>query len=207
VPFGVNIQTFSPANQINAQRELGINPGSIVIAFRATQSQFKGMSYIIDCLRRIKSKSPICILTFDTRGLVDEFRGRFQIVELGWINDEKLTVQALNACDIFLMPSRAEAFGMMAMEAMACAKPVVVFDNTSLPEVVFAPNGGVAVPYCDIDALVSAVQKLIDDRTFREKLGSEARKLACEHYNFDDHFRKILEVYGEVLNRRNNQYH
>ena len=40
------------------------------------------------------------------------------------------------------MPSVAEAFGMMAVESMACGKPVIVFDGTSLPEVTRAPDIG-----------------------------------------------------------------
>lgn len=201
IPFGLNLDVFYPMDVEKAKRDLGILPGSLVIGFRATDSEFKGFSYIKKCLHRVRSNAPICLLTFDVRGLADEFRGKYQIVDLGWVNDESLMAQALNATDLFLMPSLAEAFGMMAMEAMACGKPVVVFDKTALSEVVFAPKGGIAAPYGDEDAFCGIVQKLIDDPAYRSGLGASARRLAVDHYDFEDHVNKIICLYEDVAFR------
>ncbi|TFG55916.1 MAG: glycosyltransferase, partial [Deltaproteobacteria bacterium] len=123
IPFGIDLEVFRPGDPEAAKRRLGIMPGSLVICFRAVSSEFKGLRYMIESLRRLREERPVCLLTFSERGLVDEFRGRFQLVELGWVNDETLAAEVYNAADVFLMPSTAEAFGMKAVEAMACGKP------------------------------------------------------------------------------------
>ncbi len=116
---------------------------------------------------------PITLLTFNETGLVDQFKDRFQVIDLGWLTDEDQTAEAINAVDIMLMPSIAESFGMMAIESMACAKPVIAFDRTALPETLFAPEGGVTVPSADVNSLVAVLERLIGDEEERLALGNE----------------------------------
>jgi glycosyltransferase involved in cell wall biosynthesis len=118
VPFGLDLNFFSAAACPNARKLFDILGNALVICFRVEQNEFKGVPYIIQALERIKSKQPICLLTLSSGGaLLQQFADRFQIVNLGWTNDEELVREALVAADIFLMPSVAEAFGMMAIEA------------------------------------------------------------------------------------------
>lgn len=202
IPFGIDLEVFRPGDPEAAKRSLGVMPGSVVICFRAVASEFKGLRYIMETLRRLRAERPVCLLTFNERGLVDEFRGRFQIVELGWVNDESLVAEAYNAADVFLMPSTAEAFGMMAIEAMACGKPVVAFDGTSLPGVLFAPEGGMMVPQGDVTALTAALERLLRDGSERSRLGQRALAIARAHYDVRDHVDRVLELYRDVLSRR-----
>jgi glycosyltransferase involved in cell wall biosynthesis len=153
-------------------------------------------------LRKIDSKQPICLITFQESGLLDEFKEKFKIIDLGWVNDTSIIVNAYNASDIFLMPSTAETFGMMAIEAMACGKPVITFDGTSLRDVIFAPEGGMSVPKGDIDAFLKELTMLIDNREARDKLGKKALNLANEHYNIEDQYDKTYALYEDVIARR-----
>ena len=82
------------------------------------------------------------------------------------------------AADLFVMPSPAEAFGMMAVEAMACGKPVIVFDGTSLPDITNTPRVGLPVPNSDVDALASAIRRLIENKQERFERGIAGRALA-----------------------------
>lgn len=201
IPFGVDLNLFKPLDSNASRRKFGIKPGSIVICFRSMVSEYKGLEYVIQCLQKLQTKYPVCLLTFHDKGQLTQFADRFQIIDLGWVNDLELTVEAYNAADIFLMPSTAEAFGMMAIEAMACGKPVITFDETSLPEVTFAPNGGISVPQGDADALLSSLQQLIENENQRLQLGRNALALAKKHYNFEDHAERLLELYKEVAAR------
>lgn len=198
IPFGIDLQKFRPNDSEKAKRELGIHPGSFVICFRAGDSQFKGLTYIKTVLQQLELNQNICLLTFDGKGEMNEFIGKYQIIDLGWVNDVDLAVQAYNAADIFLMPSTAEAFGMMAIEAMACGKPVIAFDDTSLPEVIFNPEGGISVPMGDTTALLSALERLRDHPDEREKLGLRARVLAEHHYDIKHHVDKLVALYQDI---------
>ncbi|MCX7187245.1 MAG: glycosyltransferase family 4 protein [Methylophilales bacterium] len=198
IPFGLDLNFFSPDAAPNARKRFGIPDDALVITFRAVDNDFKGLSYIIEALERINSKQPVCLLTFNSKGLLERFANRFQLVELGWTNDEELARDAFVASDIFLMPSIVEAFGVMAIEAFACGKPVIVFDGTSLPEVTFAPDVGLSVPMRDGEALFQALQRLIDNPIEREERGRKGREMAELHYGDDMYARRLAEVYRMV---------
>ena len=129
---------------------------------------------------------------------MEQFADRFQLVELGWTNDEEQARDAFVASDIFLMPSIVEAFGVMAIEALACAKPVIVFEGTSLPEVTFAPDVGIAVPMHDGEGLYRALQHLIDNPAEREERGRKGREIAERHYGDDLYAQRLAEIYKTV---------
>ena len=73
---------------------------------------------------------------------------------LGWVTDEDLLAQYRGATAL-LVTSRAEGFGLPAVEAMACATPVVAFANSAVEEVV--GDGGVLVPDGDVAAVADHV--------------------------------------------------
>jgi glycosyltransferase involved in cell wall biosynthesis len=108
---------------------------------------------------------------------------------------------ALSAADLFLMPSRGESFGLMAVESMACATPVVVAEGTALPDVIQAPGGGVSVPAASPGALAEAVAALLADEPRRLHIGRTARQIAEREYGFDLYVRRHLRLYEEVLRR------
>jgi glycosyltransferase involved in cell wall biosynthesis len=202
IPFGLDLTRFAPGDAGKAKKKLGIPQKNVVLCFRADPSAFKGLKYIDEALHRLAVDVPLTLLTVGCVDLLNSFRGRFQIIDNTWQLDDNAMLSIYQAADIFLMPSTAEAFGMMAMEAMACGKPVLVFDGTALPETIFAPQGGIAVPQGDVDALTHELELLISNRDKRLKLGEQARKLAEQHYNVENYVSKIIDVYKEVVAKR-----
>jgi glycosyltransferase involved in cell wall biosynthesis len=198
VPFGLDLNFFSPSAAPDARKRFGIPDNVLVLCFRSEMNEFKGLAYIIQALERIRGDQPICLLTFAKKGLLNCFADRFQLVELGWTDDEEMMRDALVAADIFLMPSTAEAFGVMAIEAMACGKPVISFDGTSLPEVTFAPDVGLSVPMKDAEALRHALQRLIDHPEERQERGRKGRLAAEQHYNVEMQADRLAKIYKEV---------
>ena len=77
------------------------------------------------------------------------------------------------SCDVFLMPSTGESFGMMAIEAMASAKPVICLADTAVEEVSRAPELGIAVPEGDAEAMAAAMRRLMGSR--RNAVGGARR--------------------------------
>ncbi len=204
VPFGVDLDTFKPGQGQEERKKLGIHPDNIVICLRATISEFKGLSYIIEALDKLETDKPLTILTFEYKNLLVKYLGKHQLIDLGWVEDPQVVSGAYRAADIFLMPSTAEAFGVMAVEAMASGKPIIVFDGTSLPEVVLAPEGGICVPP-NAEALREALKDLIENPQKRQQLGVQARRLAEANYNWDDHVEKMIALYDDFLARKQRQ--
>ena len=199
VPFGLDLDYFRPGDSVEAKRRLGIDSQRLVICFRSVDNDFKGLQYVMGALDKLDLDIPICLLTLNDKGRIDRFRDRFQIVELGWTNDDALLRDAFDATDVFLMPSLAEAFGLMAIEAMASGKPTICFEGTALPEVIFAPDAGVAVAKRDATALAEAIIRLATNPEERIQRGMRSRQLAEKYYDIHDQARHVADIYRNVL--------
>ncbi len=201
LPFGINLKFFSPSFTQKARERFNISDDKIVICFRSEDTHFKGYQYIMEALEKLETTKPICLLTVGKCNLLEQFRGRFEIIEHSWINDNVLLRDVLAASDIFLMSSVAEAFGVMAIEAMACAKPVIVFDGTSLPEVTFAPDIGISVPMRNSDALSNAIKHLIDNPEERLKRGNKSKEVAELYYDEKLYVKNLAKLYKDLLSK------
>jgi glycosyltransferase involved in cell wall biosynthesis len=201
MPFGVDLQFFAKSNGAAVRKKHRIPEDAIVISFRS-QEEFKGLKYIKEALGQMSTKSEIYLMTVANTGLLDEFKDRYNIVEFGWVNDSELLRDIIAASDIFLMPSTAEAFGVMAIEAMACSKPVICFEETSLPEVTDSPRSGIAVPMKDSAALADAITRLIENQDERLSRGRSGLNFAQRNYDENLHAKRMADLYRDVVERR-----
>ena len=202
VPFGLDLEFFKARDQVQAKARLGIEADRLVLCFRSVMNNFKGLQYVIEALDRLQVEVPICLLTLNDKGRVDKFKERFQVVELGWTNDDEVMRDVYDATDVFLMPSLADSFGLMAVEAMAFGKPTVCFEGTALPEVIFTPEAGIAVPSRDSATLVDAIKRLILNPEERLQRGMRSRQLAEQHYDIRQQAGRMAEVYRQVIANR-----
>ena len=199
VPFGLDLRTFSPGSKVEAKAKLGIPHDKIVVGLRALGGAFKGLEYSFKALELLPANLPIHVLTCQYEGLLSSISDKFQVTDLGEISGDIGMVEFFRAVDIHLMPSMAESFGMMAMEAAACGVPSVVFDGTPLPEICFAPEGGIAVEKGNFQKLSQAIYSLIQDEERRLSMGQKARYLAEQNYDFDTYAKSIFRVYEEAI--------
>lgn len=208
IPFGIDLSLFTERNDSKELRvKYGIDVNSFVVMFRQDPSPFKGMSYIIEALKRIADAKSITVLTVGAKGLINELHGKVgQIVEFEWLTDPKFIAELYSVCDVFLMPSTAEAFGLMAIETMASGKPIIVMDGTSLPEVVKSPEIGISVPQGDVRALAAQITYLKDNPDEAKYRGKLGRKLAEEEYQFKDYVERHIALYQELAARRASEH-
>lgn len=203
IPFGIDTNAFLPEHEKLASRKaLGIPKDDFVVLFRSTASEFKGLRYIIEALSLASPSRPTTLVTVDQKGLVKSLESKYNVIELGWVNEQALLPRAFSASDVLLMPSTAEAFGLMALEAMAASRPVICFEGTSLPGVTHAPECGIAVPMCDAVALRSAIDSLAADASEIERRGRLGRALADEHHSHELYLDRMASLYRGVLERR-----
>ena len=198
VPFGINQEIFKPESAEKVRVELGIDQDSVVIMCRMQDCDFKGGEIIKEMLRKFKSDKKITIITVSKEGLLSEFEGKFILKEYGWVKDDKFLAKLYQACDIFLMPSKVESFGMMAIEAMSCKKPVVVLEGTALPDTVNAPEVGIKCAR-NADALLKVTKDLVNDVDFRNNRAELSYQYALKEYGLDNYVKKIIKVYDSAI--------
>jgi glycosyltransferase involved in cell wall biosynthesis len=104
------------------------------------------------------------------------------------------------ACDVFVLPSvsRLEAFGIVALEAMATAKPVVVTDIPGVREVVTDGVEGLLADPVNADDLAAKIRQLLEDPSRRLSMGALGRRKVEERFSLERVADAIENVYREV---------
>ncbi len=203
IPFGIDPAAYlDDGEQRSSRKKLGIPESDFVILCRATNSEFKGLDSILESLMLRPPVRPTTVVTVDKRRLMRPIARDYNVVDLGWVDSEDKLKRILCACDLFLMPSTAEAFGLMALEAMAAGRPVISFEGTSVPSVTHAPECGIAVPMGDARALRDAIDMLAENPGEAQRRGDLGRVLASRHYARDDYLDALTSLYEEASHRR-----
>lgn len=105
------------------------------------------------------------------RGLSDS------VQRLGYVNDQDLAA-IYNAAVALVYPSVYEGFGLPVIEAMACGRPVVAANTSSLPEV--AGDAGILVDPFDVSSLRNAMMRILDDPRAACELGERGLARAAQ---------------------------
>ena len=201
IPFGVDTNIFHPLDKVECRRKFNIPDDAYVLACRwVSYNPAKGVKYLEKAFSLLSLDKPVYVITFDSGNQGIFKKDGFHFIDLGWVTDQTIVVDALNAADLFIMPSTAEAFGMMAIEAMSCSTPVIVFEGTALPDVVHAPNGGVSVSRNSED-LARAIHYLLDNFEIREGIAIEGLQIIQKEYKVDQYVSRHIELYESLLFR------
>lgn len=206
IPFGIDLNLFTGMEQDDAglRRKHLVPQDAFVLMFRQDLSEYKGMDYILKAIDYLPAelRKKLVLQTVGATGNLEEVKEKvWQVIEHPWVTDNKEIAELYRCCDVFLMPSTAESFGMMALEALASGKPIISFISTAVAEVTHAPDVGLAVPMGDAKALAAAIEGLWRNPEERLRRGQAGRQLAEAEYQFKDYVRRHLELYRELAQR------
>lgn len=104
-------------------------------------------------------------------------------------------------CDLLVLPSKTEGWGLSLMEAMACGKPVVASRVGGIPELVRDGTDGILVRAGDIRELADAILKLLKDPSARVTMGANGMA-RVRQFSWDETARIVLREYEAALQRR-----
>ncbi len=170
----------------------GVRPagrdGGVEVLFVGRQERRKGVDVLLDAAPILLQAAPDARLTLVGEEVTGEepWQEAFLQRHLGapWLTrvrfEGALPREALlahyAACDVVVVPSRYESFGLTALEAMIFAKPCVASDAGGLCEVVAGEETGLLVPPNDPAALAAALLRLVQDAALRKSMGVAARR-------------------------------
>ena len=112
------------------------------------------------------------------------------ISDVRFLGSRKDVENIIPGCDVLVLPSFSESFGLVLIEALACEKPVIGSNVGGITEIITDEVGLLINPY-DSSSLRSAIDKMVGDDTFRQVLASNARKRAID-------FSKVEIPYDEM---------
>jgi mannosyltransferase len=214
------MQRFRPAiagEPRRLRRELGLPEEGVLILFVGFFSADKGPHVLFESWRRIAGAggadtSLVYLgatesryyevdptLAKDIRDAADREGLSDRIV---FVEETRIIEQYYRAADVFVFPSRREAFGMALVEAMASGLPCIA---SRLPgvtdEIVQDGDTGWLVEPGDTDALSAALARLLGDRENARRMGRAARQAVESRFAIEHTARRTLAAYRRVSSR------
>jgi len=199
---GVDINYFSPAKgkeDIETTKEAYCNFDTPLIVNAARLVPKKNHIRIIKTISSIvkKGRQVKCVIAGDgsERGKLEkltEFLGISNEVVLAGNLGRKNVLNLFRSADVVALPSTLiredghhESFGIVAMEAAACGKPVIVGSLGGQPETVIHGETGFVINGDDVHAIEEAIETLIEDKHLAKKLGKAGRSRAVAEFSWE----------------------
>lgn len=203
IPNGVDLERFSPLPHKVTRGNQG---DEIWVACAARLIEGKGIDDLIRAFAVSGSQHHRLRIAGDgperkaLESLANSLGAEGRIEFLGIVLDMP---EFWQSSDIAVVPSNTfvESFGMAAVEAMACAKPVIASNNGALTRIVVDGLTGRIFEAGDIAALACALEEYSNDSTLRSKHGLNARRRCKDEFSLDRTASRYLELCKEVARR------
>ncbi len=175
------------------------------VLFLASLHAYKGILVLLEAFARLSAELPSARLLIAGAGPEEgEIRRRIQTMPgssrvslLGLLAREQV-MPVIQSCAVYCLPSYGEPFGMSALEAMACGKPVVCTDAGGLAHLV-VDQGGRKVPPGDVQALAGALHEILTRPELQRRMGTYNRRLVEERYAWPRVIGRLEDIYREAL--------
>lgn len=203
---GVRLEAFAPdpSARHEVRRELGIGPQAPVAILVARLDPIKDHATALEVAARVQQTHPdfrlLLVGEGPSRPAIEAHiaaRGLAGTVHLLGLRSD--VPRLLAAADLFLLTSRSEGIPVTLIEAMGAGLPVVATQVGGVPEVVIENETGLLAPAGDAAALAEAVQRLLADPTWRQRLGRAGQARAAALFSQEAMHAAYARRYAEML--------
>jgi len=212
VSAGIDIKAFSPdrfslEERQRLRQERGFSPDAVVVTMIARLIAPKGVREFLQAAERLNGKARFVLIGEPDPGNLDSLTwGEIQayvrrgvVLAPGWQND---VIPWLAITDVFVLPSYREGTPVTVLEAMAMGLPVVATDVAGCREAVVSGETGFLVAPRNVDELVQAIRKLVEDPALRRRMGQAGRARVVQHFAIERIMEQYLDLYVELLSKR-----
>lgn len=202
---GVDLDLFRPAEREEARAALGLE-GEVVL-FVGRPDRVKGLDLLIRAMALLGHRRQLKLVVVGgapeagelepyqelarSLGIAVDFRGAAPQEDLPTY---------YNAADVLVVPSHYESFGLVAVEALACGRPVVASMVGGLPTIIRDGENGVLVPWRRPEAFAEAIERVLDDEGLRERLTAHARA-SVVRFSWSNVARRVATLYHDLAGR------
>jgi D-inositol-3-phosphate glycosyltransferase len=214
VPPGVDLHTFHPCDQPQSRGLLGVAPDAQVVLFVGRIQPLKAPDVLIRAVARLVEREPrrrahLRLIVIgsasgpdagwsETLAPLAAELGVGDVVEFRPHAERSELFRFYCASDVVGVPSYSESFGLVALEAQACGRPVVATDVGGLRHAVRDGHTGQLVAGHDPDDWADALADVLDHPAERARLGANAAAHASR-FSWSTTAAATLEAYGDAL--------
>ncbi|MEY2906423.1 MAG: glycogen synthase [Verrucomicrobiota bacterium] len=222
---GIDLSEYRAVENPSALKALGVDPDRPYVLFVGRITRQKGIIHLVRAIRHLNPGFQIvlCAGAPDTPEIAAEMQqavaaAREHHGEIVWIEKMVTRPEAISlysGASVFVCPSIYEPFGIINLEAMACATPVVASAVGGIKEVVVDGETGFLVPLKQMTEspfeatepevfasdLAAKINLLMADPALAAKMGAAGRKRAEEFFGWDAIARKTERLYSKLLQK------
>jgi N-acetyl-alpha-D-glucosaminyl L-malate synthase BshA len=203
IPNFVDVTRFKP-DQKGCDRDEFAEPDEKIIMHMSNYRPVKNADDVIKIFEIINKRQPSRLILVgdgpeapNVLAMADSMGLKDRVTFLG---GQDMVESVLCKADLFLLPSASEAFGLAALEAMACGVPVVGSIVGGLPELVTNGDVGYLEPIGDVGAMARRSLEILSDKEMHSKMSKRAREITVDKFTtekivnqYKDFYRKVLE--------------
>lgn len=187
-----------------ARQALGLGQEPVLLMLARLHEE-KGHRFLFEALPEIESRvGPVTLLLGGEgphrRELEAMARSRGIEDRVRFLGRRSDVAELISLCSLLVLPSLAESFGFVLVEAMSLGKAVVATTTGGIPEVVDHEKTGLLVPPADSEQLAEAICRILQSPEWAREMGDEGRKRAAR-FSFDSMMRGYEAVYERALSR------
>jgi alpha-1,6-mannosyltransferase len=198
-PHGVDAEVFHPSRRDSRLRErLGLGPCTRLLIYAGRFAREKNLPVLLDAFAQLKA--PYHLLMIGGNGA--PARPLPNVTTIPYLRDSIELATWLASADALVHAGTKETFGLVALEAMACGRPVIAARAGAIPEFVDESVGLLAKPHCS-RSLAEAIAGLYEQDI--EALGAAARSKVIRRYTWNKAFLAQTAVYASLLGVRRDE--
>ena len=190
----------TPAARAAMRRELSLPDDAVVFMFVGSGYARKGVANVLAALARLRSSAWLVVAGKERR--LDDYRRLARTLDVSdrvtFRGAESDVARLLHAADAFVLPTIYDPLPNAALEAMATGLPVITSKQCGVAELLQEHDAGFVCDAHDVDAIASAMQRLVDDPSLRATKGSRARS-AVEPLTAQAMTTRLLALYRSLL--------
>ena len=188
----------------HARAELQYRQEDVVIGFFGRLVHQKGVAVLLGAMRQVVRKHPGAKLLIVGDGperdtltqQVADHGLRESVQFTGWVEQAQ---RLMPACDLIIVPSRWEGFGLVTLEAMGWALPLIASRTSSLPEIVVEGKTGILVPPEDQFALANAIGDLLENPEAARDYGLAGYQRLLEIFSVERMVSATTHLYQSLI--------
>jgi glycosyltransferase involved in cell wall biosynthesis len=216
IPCGTDIEHFGSIDPEEARIRLGFAPDAKVVLYVGRFDKRKGIETLVRAVNASQWRNdPNLKLVIGggsrpgqsdgiererIEGIVNELGLTEKTLFPGRISDEELPIY-YSAADVCVVPSHYEPFGLVAIEAMASGTPVVASDVGGLQFTVVPEETGLLAPPKDVESFAKAIDRLLSNPQWRDRLGQNARKRVEKKFSWKGVASQLSALYTQLIEK------
>ncbi|SOD99273.1 glycosyltransferase family 4 protein [Blastococcus haudaquaticus] len=201
IPVGIDPDEFRPPPPGQPR------DADSILVITSADVALKGLVHLLEALAKLRTERPVRLTVVGSarpggpaEAALDRLGLRDAVRFTGSVPEAEL-VDLLQRATVVAIPSLYEGFSLPAIEAMACATPLVTTDAGALPEVV-GTKAGLRVRAGDVGELTAALEQVLDSPSLAEQLGRAGRRRVLDSFTWRSTAQRTADWYLETLDRK-----